>query len=344
MRLERIDDETGFSVFHYQKMAPGRLFCDVVAVKASFDLTPNGISPVPRPGKFCMADLYRDPGDPTGSSLLEASDLMLGKPGGEIIVRGTARRSRPYRRWQVAVEVGPLGSPLINYACIATGPRRWEHGLMKGWRLSEPDFAQEVPIRYELAYGCRKHDATKVADQWDRYDINPSGSGYNMVHHSLFDTPPGTQWGTDTPFEILRGKELVGLGPVPRFWASRQRYGGIYDEAWERQHEENATPDYPKDIDLRYFQSAHPLLQAKAPFKGNEALRLFGLLPTTDALHTHFTSIGVFASFQNQQERKALPLDTVHIDLDAKTVDIVWRLTVPESLNIDSIRLTAGKV
>ena len=55
-RLKHLDDQTGWTVFQYDKMVPGFLFCDVVVIKASFAPTAQGILPVPMPGPLSLAD------------------------------------------------------------------------------------------------------------------------------------------------------------------------------------------------------------------------------------------------------------------------------------------------
>ena len=55
-RDKHLVDQTGLTVFQYDKRAPGLLFCDVVVVKASFALTAQGILPVPMPGELSLAD------------------------------------------------------------------------------------------------------------------------------------------------------------------------------------------------------------------------------------------------------------------------------------------------
>lgn len=348
-RLQHLDDQTGLTVFQYDKMAPRRQFCDVVVVKARFALTPDGISRSAQSAELCLADTPRNADDPLGSSLAQAGDLIVGKPGADIYVSGMARRAQPARYWGVSVTLGPQARPLAHYACAATGPRHWRHSLLSGWQLSETEPTQAVPIEYELSYGGGKPDPKKPADEWERFETNPSGSGFHLDHYTRDQTPPAPQWESASVFASLKSRDLVGLGPVARFWASRKQYIGTYDQAWEREQlKDGVIADYPPDFDLRFLHCAHPKLQTTAPLKGDEALYLEGLLQTMAPLRTRLPGLTVLAALgtalaQGHQQVR-LPLDTVHLDLNENEVKLVWRLTLPHSLNIERVHLSLGSV
>ncbi|APR78993.1 putative exported protein [Minicystis rosea] len=341
-RLKDLDNRTGLTVFQYDKMAPGRVFCDVVAVKAAFALTPEGLLPIPGPGAIYLADTHRQEDDPTGSSLVEVGDLILGKPGADIFLTGSARSERPSERWRVGVTVGRLERPLAQVECAVTGPRSWRHSSSKGWHLGPADVTNAVPIHYELAYGGRKPNPEKPRDQWDAFAANPSGSGYDFDAYSTADTPPGPQWEPAGGFDASGTRELIGLGPVARFWASRRQFAGTYDEAWRRQFEEEAIPDYPPDFDQRFFQCAHPQLQTSAPLRGDEDLHLSGLLAETAHLATRLPGFAVVASWGEREA--ALLLDTVHVDLDDRVLQLGWHLTLPQHLGIEHVGLNLERL
>ncbi len=348
-RLQHLDDQTGLTVFQYDKMAPGRQFCDVVLVKARFELTLDGIGRTARPAELCLADTHRNPDDPLGSSLAQAGDLIVGKPGADIYVSGMARKLQPAKLWPVSITLGPQAQPLAHYACAATGPRHWQHSLLSGWQLSTPEPTQAVPVEYELSYGGSKPDPKKPAEEWERFEPNPSGTGFSFEHFARDQTPAAPQWQSASAFASLKSKELVGLGPVARFWASRKQFIGTYDEAWQREQlKEGVIADYPADFDLRFFQCAHPKLQTAAPLKGDETLHLEGLLPAAAPINTRLPGLAVLATLgaagaQGHQQVR-LPLDTVHLDLDENEVKLVWRLTLPHSLNVERVHLSLGSV
>jgi hypothetical protein len=349
-QLKHLDDQTGLTVFQYDKMAPGRLFCDVVVVKASFALNAQGIDPRPFPGQLSLADTHRLPDSPMNTSLAQVGDLILGKPGADIYVTGHARNDRYSPWWPVGVTVGPLEQPLARYDCAVTGPRVWQHTWLKGWHLSDAQSAQAVPIAYELSYGGRKPDPNRPQDEWDCFEPNPCGTGYSFTGFSTSDTPAGPQWEHAGLLGSWKTKELIGLGPVARFWASRAQYAGTYDERWASQHRPDRISDYASDFDPRFFQCAHPALQTQKPLRGHETLQLEGLLPIHDPkrpletrLRTQLPGLSVVAAW-GRNTRQALPLDTLHIDLDGAQVHLVWRLRLPQTLGIESVHLTLEKL
>lgn len=348
-RLQHLDDQTGLTVFQYDKMAPGRQFCDVVLVKACFELSADGISRTARPAELSMADTHRVADSPLHTSLVQAGDLIVGKPGADLYVSGHARPHRPSTYWPVSITVGPHSKPLAHYECAATGARVWQHTVLKGWHFSDIQATQAVPVQYELSYGGTRRERDKPEDEWDNFEPNPSGSGYSFEGYSKADTPAAPQWESAGLLGSWKSSELVGLGPVARFWASRVRYGGTYDQAWQREQlQPGVVADYPPDFDLRFFQCAHPKLQTAASLKGDEALHLQGLLGVAAPVSTQLPGLAVLAALGTTGERGhqpvRLPLDTVHLDLDENQVKLVWRLTLPHALNVERVHLSLGSV
>jgi hypothetical protein len=340
--LRGVDNQTGLAVAQYDKMAPGRRFCDVLAVKASFDLSADGIGRSPLPGKICLADAHRNAQNPLGSSLVQAGDLILGKPGCDLYVTGNVQRSRPAPLWIVAVSVGPYERPLIQYQCAVSGPRSWLRGALSGWRLGESEATDTVPIQYELAYGGYRPDPKIPRADWEIFEANPCGSGYNFEGFVPGHTPAAPQWVAANPIGSMKFHGLVGLGPVARFWATRTQYAGTYDAAWKRQFADSAIPDYPHDFDMRFFHCAHPKLQTPMPLKGDEELHLFGFLKEKRSIHTQLPGWGVFAHWGHK--KKKLPLDTIHIDLDLKQANLVWHLTLPQSMRVGWLHLSMERL
>lgn len=352
--LQTVHNETGLPHFLYDKMGPGKTFHDVLVVKASFHLGPDGVSRCPQPAPLNLADRHRDPQDPLGSSLGTAGDLILGKPGCDITFSGVARATRPYQRFVVGARLGPESRPLIDHQCVATGPRRWQHHLLKGWHTSAPEFTQQVPILYELSWGGRKPDPKRPRTQWDGDPANPAGSGYSFAGLSIADTPAAPQWEERGWLaREMRQHRFVGLGPVARHWASRKRYAGTYDAAWRAQYaaleQDKAPPilDYPADFDPRFFQCAHPQLQSAEYPWGDEALQLHGLFHECSTLDTALPDLALVAQWQQGQTRclQRLKLDTIHIEMPVEQssgeVQLVWRLTLPQHQGVHTVALQA---
>jgi hypothetical protein len=183
------------------------------------------------------------------------------------------------------------------------------------------------------------------------YAPNPSGTGF-FDEGALEDAParPGPRWQLpDAPVTTINGDSpLAGFGPVARSWSSRLRFAGTYDAAWEARLIEDQlkglVPDYPADFDARFFHAAHPALTSASPLVGDEFLSLRGfvadapelvlrlppLRPRVEALH----------GAETWKDHPA-PLDTIHVDLDARRVHAVWRIVLDPRDRVSAVILHA---
>ena len=134
---------------------------------------------------------------------------------------------------------------------------------------------------------------------------------------------------------------LTGLGPVARPWSSRLKYTGTYDDDWVRttraEVAQGLPSDYAKDFDPRFFQCAHPQLITPRYFEGDEEIVLTGLLPVEGPFTLALPQLRILALMvdgKKEGHRQWLNLDTVHIDLDASTVNLCWRLTLDQARDI----------
>jgi hypothetical protein len=363
--LQEVDNRTGIAHFQFDKMAPGRKFCDIVVLKASFALNAQGLDRTALPANLCYADLHHDEQDPLGSSLRECGDLIVAKPGADLYLTGHAHTDKARAQFIAQVKlVQPDGTTLLNHRCQALGPRYW-YSLLPGiWRMSESTPTQRVPLRYELCWGGRDINPDTPADDWHSHLANPSGSGYSFKHLRLSQTSPGIQWEPARFAPGLHREELVGFGPVARFWASRAQYAGTYGKEWQAKLDEAlkrkdhlkgpVVMDYAPDFDWRFFQAAHPAMQSPQPLHGDETLELYNLHPDTSSLQARLPAIAIVATFEyltandaSQASRQAtrqsitcrVALDTIHIDTDSRVAHLVWRLSLPQSLGVQSVQL-----
>ena len=154
-RLRRVENRTQFDWFACDKMGVGRKFFDTLVVKGTFALAPGKLQPAKEQSPVALADQYWDTAPPERSSLRYAGEALLTKPSTDVLVTGTARApgGEPLAAWDVGVVVRRRGEAVIDHRARVTGPRCWRHTDAKGWALTEPVPALEVPIRYELAYG-----------------------------------------------------------------------------------------------------------------------------------------------------------------------------------------------
>jgi hypothetical protein len=349
-RLEKVWNLTPFAMFRCDKMGPGRVFHDTVALKGTFGLAPGmlQLAEIQRPLE--VVDSTWDTSAPERSSLRRAGEVVLGKPATDVIVTGSvhAPDGRPQSSWNVGVALrGPSGLALDSVARV-TGPRAWEHRRLRGWVLSEPEATSAVPIRYELAWGGSYFDVDAAQrgddDPWVVHPDNPSGRGFCDARAMDREAShPAPQW--EDPASPIRGVNeevpVAGFGPIMRPWRSRLRYSGTYDETWMRETraaiEAGIPPDYARDFDPRFFQCAHPSLIAPQHLCGGEEISLLHALPEHRLLTFTLPRVRLVAALRSggwSWHAQELALDTVHVDLDDRTVGVVWRLTLDQARDV----------
>jgi hypothetical protein len=227
---------------------------------------------------------------------------------------------------------------------------------MRGWGLTEPEPATEVPIRYELAYGGAYALPAQTGDsdgpRWCIEESNPCGSGFfdaRSLDKGRFY--PGPQW--EHPLHpvtaINHPVPLSGFGPTARSWSSRLQYAGTYDAAWEeRAHSDmrqGLPADYPADFDLRFFNGAHPELISRTHLRGDEQIGLAGLTGSAAPFIFSLPGVSLRAELLDVSGRwreEQILLDTVHIDLDTASVHLCWRLTLDEQRDVRSAVIAEG--
>lgn len=339
--LKVADNYTRFALFQGQKMGKGRVYFDVVVVRMTFDLEPTRITLAEHQSPVVLSDRYHDTNDASRSSLVCPGDLILGKPSTDVIVTGTARTrdGRPRARWMCSVAVLRGGTPLLDSRLVATGPRRFVHRALRGFRLDDPEPTLEVPIRYERAYGGFYENENGAVV----YKTNPAGRG--VFDESSLDKSAsyeGPQWELEgSPVTSMNSDSpLAGFGPVGRMYAARLAYGGTYDAAWRARAFEEAAKglpiDYPGDFDMRFFQCAHPALVAPAELRSGDVVRLTGL---TEGGEVSFEipnarPVAEVKARDVEWKEEPMALDLVHVDIDAKKVFLVWRMSLASDRRI----------
>ena len=135
--------------------------------------------------------------------------------------------------------------------------------------------------------------------------------------------------------------QVTGLGPMARHWSARTRWAGTYDDAWlarARADIKSGVPaDYPADFDPRFFQCAHPDLVTKSYLLGDEILALGGMTHEHDWLVARLPGVEVRARLLEgggTWTGAVMPLDTVHVDLDAGLVHLCWRLSLQQARDV----------
>jgi hypothetical protein len=131
----------------------------------------------------------------------------------------------------------------------------------------------------------------------------------------------------------------VAFGPLPRWSPARARHIGTCDERWRREE----FPYLPADFDFAFYQSAQPDLIAPGWLQGDEPITLAGC-HTTGRVDSQLPGIRLLALLTDEQghsQPEPLRLDTVNIDLDNDSVQLIWRRSVPKVWGLRRILLSA---
>jgi hypothetical protein len=313
----QVDNRTPFNAALAVFPCPRGVETAYIAVKAAFDIGPEGLAPTARPVPLLPGDVYW--GDPATSGLRAAGELTLCKPATDIVVLGAAVAPREGQRGMaVSLRVGPVASTLL-----VTGARRWQRNGL-AWRASDPEVFDRVPLRWELAFGGFERPAEgKEAKEFE--PRNPVGRGFIGRRESDFADRPLPQ--IEHPDERLQepGQRCtpVGWAPIPPTWSPRRDYGGTYDAAWQRQR----APFLPLDFDPRFLQTAPPSLVAPGHLQGGEPVRLQGCRPAGQGLAfdlPHCT-LGTRFRFRGGEHEVEPRLDSILIEPDQLRVQMLWR-------------------
>lgn len=280
------------------------------------------------------------------SSVVQESDYAPFKPRCDILfahAEACAPQGEPAQRIAVGVRIGSWEKSL--QVC---GPRRLETGVL-GWRLTDPQPAVRVPIRYEQAWGGSCQWPLQLAADAEpellaRDERNPVGCGFIdpawlcKVGASRFVAPQLEMLGE--AFEARHADAadypVLGLGPIGRWWLPRRLKAGTYDEHWKR----TRWPALPKDFDFAYWNCAPEDQQIDYP-AGGEQVVMIGLhpggdmrfrLPEPDARLLLHLSAGVPLF-------KALQTDTLLFDLKAMQLVVVQRGLVAAQAGVDKIEI-----
>lgn len=324
----------------------GRYF-DVVIVAGSFTLA-HGQPVLAMDEQMPIQCVDRYVGAPESTPFLEETHLVVGKQRTDVHVLGHARPvdGKPATHWPIGVRVGP-----ITKTALVTGLRAWHWTPLRGWHLTKPEATAAVPLHAGMAYGgavrrarYRGPATDDIHDEqaFDTYEPNPVGRGYvgdEDLDRAQFYLAPQIE-DVQKPLRDIRERLApVCFGPVPRWNPQRAGHAGTYDDAWRAEH----FPFLPPDFDFAFYQSAQPDLIAPGWLKGDEPITLIGC-DATGRIDTQLPGIDLLALLTDEDgltQPTPLRLDTVTIDLDAQSVQLVWRRAVPKEWGLRKVMLAA---
>jgi len=223
------------------------------------------------------------------------------------------------------------------------------------WHLSAPEPFLQLPLHYAYAYGgqCRIEADDCTTAQHDSCQANPLGRGFARHWYldakQINEVPAPRITDASLPCTAVQfwqgagGKELpapAGLAVIGRGWLPRRALAGSI--AAKDQWDADEIPTLPEDFDFAYWNSTPPDQQcphlagleqftltnlcrhdhpsARIDPRGNTVLR-FALPQQVLCL--------LLADKNDQLLVWRLAIDTVLIDPEAASVELVWRAIVP---------------
>lgn len=320
-------------------------------------------------GAVVTADRYE--GAVNESPVVAESDLAPFKPRCDVVVRATSHApgALPAARWLARLRVTTTRDGVaavdVDKTLAVTGPRAFVRGD-GGWRLSDPDPARAVPMRWTEAWGGRSRVIDGAGDTLldSVCFTNPLGCGWVDARHDAalrragaervdrlrgpqiealdaavreLEVAPETEAVTDAAgvarvAATYRGRP-AGLSWVGRAWTPRIQRAGTFDDRWLRERH----PFLPEDFSFRHWNGAPEDQQIDVPVAGAD-IELWNLTAP---------GIGVdgYVGFALPPHRAfamayvggaPIPvpgrLDTVVVDAEAMMVACVWRALVPRAL------------
>jgi len=292
----------------------------VVVVKQRFRVTPEGRTTRVPGAKVNVTDVPWDEDEAETSSLRLPSDSCAYKPATDVVVAGSAmaRGRAKVRQLDVGLRIGTLQKVLR-----VSGLRVWYRGLI-GITLSDPEPFEEVPLRWEYAWGGRDESDPKKPLEEPR---NPVGRGVTRDPASLLGKPgPAIEDIAHLVSTNRSSPPPAGVGPIGRHWMPRRKFAGTYDDAWKK----TRMPLPPADFDPRFEQAAPPDQIAAPYLRGGEAVGLHNLCadgPLTFELPRLAFFVGSRLDGKLVEHRTAM--DTVVLLPNQRALDMTWRAAVP---------------
>lgn len=292
----------------------------VAIIKQRFQVDQRGQVARVEGAQVRLADEPWDEDKPDKSSIKYPADACVRKPSTDVIVTGSAvaPAKRNATSLDVTVRVGALERRLRVF-----GLRVWYKGIA-GLSLSPPQPFEELPLRWEYAYGGFDDSNPEKPLEEAR---NPVGRGIARDPSTLVHQPaPAIEDPADLISTHRSKPEPAGVGPLGRHWAPRRSYLGTMDERWRKER----MPLPPLDFDERYNQVASPRLIAPGYLKGGEPVLLHNLCPD-GPLSFHLPRLAFFVGARTDdgttEHRPAL--DTVLLEPNERCFELTWRAAIP---------------
>lgn len=292
----------------------------VFVVKATFDVLPGGglARSAHQAALHHTGELHYP--DRDESSYRREPEVAPFKPATDVALVAHAHAPRAGTTvMDIQLRVGPLTKRARVF-----GDRTW-HRSAGADLLTAPAAFATMPVVHERAFGGWDRAAADPREH--RYEPrNPVGRGFH-AHGDLprAGLPAPNIEDIDHPIRSPRDTPPpASFGFISPNWQPRAALAGTYDDAWRRRR----CPSLPVDFDRRHFNAAAPGLVADGYLRGDEEVLAEGLSPD-GRLRLRLPGVPpptVRAAVTDQPDATPpMALDTLILDLDARTLSMFWR-------------------
>ncbi|MEZ4307196.1 MAG: DUF2169 domain-containing protein [Polyangiaceae bacterium] len=277
-----------------------------VVVKGTFDIVPGKRAAL-RPETEPPSGDVHEGGDP-GKELLYPSDFAIFKPKADITLRAHAYApGGSARAMEAGLRFGHAGNAFDRKIAVL-GDRHWQRGAP-----TEPAAFERIPIVYNRAFGGPDFAANPLGRG------RAAGADGHTALPNLEDRAHPVSAPSSAPAPVC-------FAAVPASFRARASKLGTFDAHWV----EERWPYFPDDFDWSYFQAA-PEAQQLDMLSGDEPFSMWGVRPGGARVSGKLPGLVPRAFAQRTTAAGGvffeivLRLDTVTIDADAMTMNVVWR-------------------
>jgi hypothetical protein len=254
------------------------------------------------------------------SSYKYEPETALCKPATDIVLIGQAR---PPGGGATQVDVGIRVGPVRKLARVF-GDRFWIL-TKQGVVMTRTAELERVPLTWERAFGGQDPVAT-TSDRAALEPRNPVGTGFGRP--LLKDGDHLRLPNIEDPNQLIGEYGAVvapcGFGFTSPNWQPRARFGGTYDERWNR----GRKPLLPVDFDRRFFNAAAPGLVSPGYLRGDEDVAVLNAaaVPRLGFRLPRVAPPRCRVAVRGQPVAEVQTnLDTVIVNTDEQLVILLWR-------------------
>ena len=291
-------------------LLPGRIYFPkhslTLMVKGSFDVKNQAAPTIAEEQIFPEGDVYYEGDDEGKGSVLYESDFAYAKTATDCFLVGHCQGVEPARVRRVDFKVGNMLKSVAVF-----GDRNWTGGNT----MSEPQYFDAIPLRYEHALGG------------PGYGDNPVGKGatQQQAHGHVL---PNIEYADQLMQSPQARPPVAGMGPINRSWAARHGKIGTYTHSYVKER----WPWFPEDFDWGYFNSAPTDQQIKPCVNGDEAIFVTSMHRQHEVFETRLPGLRVrlFVSTNDEPNLEYFTeiktqLDTLWLNMDDLIMRLTWR-------------------